>query len=178
MITSGNKMLNSMSFIVRIIILSLFPFLAFAEDEAFMAEVTVSGTVIKGIDCTINNNQPIYIDFGLVGVKKVESGIYKKEIPLVIGCDFVKPGGNYTVLFSVSGDKADFDKDNATIISRENENLGIKIYFGGVPLPLNEDINFYGNSASALEAVLVKKEGSELVQGDFSATATLKAYYQ
>ncbi|HGL4480008.1 TPA: fimbrial protein [Klebsiella oxytoca] len=79
---------------------------------------------------------------------------------------------------SVRGNPAGFDADNATVVTAEQANLGVKIFQNGQPFKLGEAININSVTLPTIEALLVQRDGVELVEGLFNATATLRAEYQ
>jgi hypothetical protein len=52
------------------------------------------------------------------------------------------------------------------------------MYQNGQPFKLDEAINVNSTTLPSIEAVLVQRDGVELTEGAFSATATLRAEYQ
>ncbi|WP_058914028.1 fimbrial protein [Entomohabitans teleogrylli] len=155
----------------------LFAPLLLAANNGSVTQVTISGVIIDTPACTINNQQTIHVSFGRVGVNKVESGDFRQPIPYNVSCDQGDTTG-MTLKLILTGSAADFDADNATIVSTERSDLGIKIYQDGEPFKLNEPVGISADNIPQLEAVLVQRSGVTLNEGDFSATATLKAEYQ
>ncbi|QGN39752.1 fimbrial protein [Klebsiella oxytoca] len=149
----------------------------FAANNGDITVVNVSGVILDTPACSINNDRTIKVSFGYVAVNKVDSGEFRQPIPYDISCEQGDVSG-VALKLSLTGISADFDSDDATLVSAEQSDLGIKIYQNGVPFKINEPLDISINSIPSLEAVLVQRAGANLEKGDFSATATLKAVYQ
>lgn len=134
------------------------------------------GTLVTPPSCSISEDGPVYVSFGDVRIKKVEEGNYRKTVPLSLKCE--ENTLSWQLRLSVRGNAAGFDADNATVVTPEQANLGVKIYQNGQPFKLDEAINVNSTTLPNIEAVLVQRNGVELTEGAFSATATLRAEYQ
>ncbi|WP_158784164.1 fimbrial protein [Pantoea sp. BAV 3049] len=131
------------------------------------------GTLVSYPDCTINNNQPIEINFGNVGVNKVDGVNYTKDIDYNITCD--GDADDAGLYISLLGTAVQFD---LAAVESSVADLGIEIKNNDKPFTLGTQIKVDKNALPKLTAVPVKKDGAELSVGDFSATATLQAFYQ
>ena len=134
------------------------------------------GTLVEPPACTISEGGPVYINFGDVRIKKVVDGNYRKSVPLTLKCEDSSLA--WQLKLSVRGNPAGFDVDNATVVTSEQANLGIKIYQNGQPFKLGEAINVNSLTLPDIEALLVQRDGVDLTEGPFTATATLRAEYQ
>ncbi|WP_071608897.1 fimbrial protein [Entomohabitans teleogrylli] len=134
------------------------------------------GTLVEAPACTISEGGPVYVEFGDVSIKKVVDGNYRRTVPLTLKCEDTSL--TWQLRLSVRGNAAGFDTDNATVVTPEQASLGVKIYQNGQPFKLGEAINVNSATLPGIEAVLVQRDGVDLVEGDFSATATLRAEYQ
>lgn len=140
--------------------------------------INVSGVIIDPPECDVNAGEKVEIDFGdTVGIKKINTGIYRQPISFDLDCEKNKPSLGFSLYLSIEGVGADFDPDSATIVTREYSNLGVKIYNDGKPLPLNTPVIISAEKLPNLEAVLVVNPDAELKEGDFSAGATIKIAY-
>lgn len=108
--------------------------------------------------------------------KKLPEGRYRETVPLTLKCE--ESSLAWQLRLSVRGNPAGFDADNATVVTPEQANLGVKMYQNGQPFKLDEAINVNSTTLPSIEAVLVQRDGVELTEGAFSATATLRAEYQ
>lgn len=154
----------------------LIPAMSFA-DGFEPATISITGTLVDGPYCEINDGHTIEVPFGRVSLGQVEAGNARREIPYDITCEDGDATG-YTLTLSITGNPADFDSDNATVLSSTHPDLGVKVYANGAPFRLNNYINISIDEIPRLEAVLLQRVGSTLDEGDFSATATLRVIYQ
>lgn len=133
------------------------------------------GTLVTPPACSISEGGPVYVDFGDVRIKKVVDGNYRRTVPLSLKCEDTNLA--WQLQLSVRGNAAGFDADNATVVTPQQANLGVKLYQNGQPFKLGEAINVNSVTLPDIEAVLVQRDGVELVEGGFSATATFRAEY-
>lgn len=134
------------------------------------------GTLVAPPACSISEGGPVYVDFGDVRIKKVVDGNYRRTVPLSLKCEDTNNLA-WQLQLSVRGNAAGFDADNATVVTPQQANLGVKLYQNGQPFKLGEAINVNSATLPDIEAVLVQRDGVELVEGGFSATATFRAEY-
>ncbi len=134
------------------------------------------GTLVTPPSCSISEDGPVYINFNDVRIKKVAEGRYRETVPLTLKCE--ESSLAWQLRLSVRGNPAGFDADNATVVTAEQANLGVKIFQNGQPFKLGEAININSVTLPTIEALLVQRDGVELVEGLFNATATLRAEYQ
>lgn len=147
---------------------------AFASEENNLALI---GTLVTPPPCTLNGGDTVYVEFGdKVSIRKVASGAYRQPVPLDIVCEESNQAWQMTL--SYSGTPALFDGDNATVVSPQQADLGIKLYVNNQPFRLNTKINLNGNALPELDAVLVQRADSTLSEGGFSAKATLQVAYE
>jgi type 1 fimbria pilin len=135
--------------------------------------VTIKGTVFAAIPCVINNNKPIGAPFGDVQTAGIDG--YYKTITLTYSLDCSRSASNELRML-VRGDDAGFD---ATVLGVPgHENLGIALKKDGNWLAINTWTDFDTNKQPLLQAVLVKRENSQIKAGAFSASATLVVDYR
>ncbi|HFF8525012.1 TPA: fimbrial protein [Providencia rettgeri] len=138
---------------------------------------SIMGSVISKPQCEISDNKTIEINFGdSIGINKISSGEYEQKIPYKIKCDGESDELQLTI--KISGNAVNFDPDNATIRTNEQENLGVKIYHDGKPFELDKSIPINSSNLPELYAVLIKNDDGELIEGEFNAYATIEAEYQ
>ncbi|CAI1998190.1 putative minor fimbrial subunit StfF [Serratia fonticola] len=132
--------------------------------------VTVKATVLNPPTCVINGNQPIEVNFGdEVMTNKVDGKNYMQLVKYSLECT----GGNTDALrLQIQGEPTGFNP--AALDTTQQSNLGIELWANTTRFPVNSWLNFTYPSAPVLQAVPVKKTGTTLAAGKFSAVATLK----
>lgn len=139
--------------------------------------VNISGLIVNKPSCIINDTETIEVFFGSgIGVNSVDGVSNRKSIPYSITCDDNTDA--LQLVLKITGTAVDFDNDNATISTTEKSNLGVKLYQNNEPFALNTNLNINADNIPVLEAVLVKRNGEILTEGEFNAVATIRAEYQ
>jgi hypothetical protein len=162
---------------VTAFIISL-PEIAMADNSS---QIDLYGTLIEPPPCTINNGQDIDVPFGEnVGISRVDGVNYKKNVDYQITCDDSSGDNTVTLGLIVNGQPTTFDSAavQAQIEGSTSTDLGIKLILGGNDFSLNKRVNINKDTPPLLEAVPVKKPGTTLPEGQFTATATLMANYE
>ncbi|WP_260514130.1 fimbrial protein [Serratia fonticola] len=146
------------------------PLLLSSPSAIAFTMVTVKATVLDPPSCVINGNQPIEVNFGdEVMTNKVDGKNYMQPVEYSLQCT----GGNTDALrLQIQGEPTAFNP--AALVSIQQSNLGIELWANSARFPVNSWINFTYPSAPVLQAVPVKKTGTTLAAGKFSAVATLK----
>ncbi|MGL5998998.1 MAG: fimbrial protein [Pseudomonas proteolytica] len=134
--------------------------------------VTINGVVYAAIPCVINKNAPISGPFGDVQTAGID-GTYK-TITLEYALDCSRSATN-ELRMQVRGDPA---FDPSLLMVREHDNLGIAIKKDGARLAVNTWADFDTRNQPVLQAVLIKRENSEIKAGTFNASATLVVDYR
>lgn len=157
-----------------------------------LAIVTINSGVITVPDkCTVNDGAPIKIDFKEIpGSSSMLNGkSYQQPVPIKVKCtggSFAEEGNlriKMGIQATVPG-PASFNPDYiGTTGSVDRSNLGIALSTSsGTPVIPNKfyDINEFSNNQGSwdLVAAPVAKPGSEILEGDFSATASIVAEFQ
>lgn len=149
-----------------------------AEDGDGEVDINFHGTLRVPPLCTItdrNDGSQIDVNFGeQVGISKVDGVNYRQQLGYKIKCDKAV-GGTWALKLSLDGTPAGF---NSELLATERTDLGIRIYQGDktfVPGSSLEKIDPL--TPPELWAVLVKRPGAALAEGDFDAWATLRAEY-
>ncbi len=138
--------------------------------QSALADVSVSikGTVLMPPPCVINAAGTLNVPFGSELLTTRINGVnYEKAVPYTLTCG-QQPTNSMTL--KLTGTGAGFDSG---ALGTNKSDLGIRLKVGGVPWPLNTTVNFTHPTLPVVTAVLVKKTGSTLTGGTFSASATL-----
>ncbi|SFN55244.1 Pilin (type 1 fimbria component protein) [Izhakiella capsodis] len=144
-----------------------------AATETDSLNVAVKAT-IDIPPCIINGGAASDVDFGKELVTtRVNGSNYTTPIDYVLYC--VGDTGS-ALRIQISGTGASFDPTVLQIPGQPN--MAIEILNGTTKLPLNSWLNFTNGSPPVLQAVPVKKAGSQLTTGPFEASATLSVAYQ
>ena len=134
--------------------------------------MTLHGTLIAPPPCTINDGNTIDVDFGKVGIKKIDGVNYRKALNYRISCE--KGSTAWVLKLTLTGNATAFDKE--ALMS--NRGVGIRMYQNNKPFTPNSTIDINLNSPPALAVVPVKDAAKDPEKGDFMARATLRADYQ
>lgn len=139
--------------------------------QASTSTITVKVT-ITAPPCEINNNKLIEVDFGNdVLTTRVDGNYKKRPVDYSVQC---KGGSSNSVRMRIDGDAATF---NGEVLATKKTDFGIEILNNGKRMPINRWLNFTYPNWPQLEAVPVKRPGSTLAGGPFSAGATMKVEY-
>lgn len=148
-----------------------------AADEP--SNLEFKGTLVEPPPCTLGSEGVIKVDFGpRVGIKKVDSGIYRQSVDIHLECD--ENTQPWQLLLSWRGTPAGFDPLKATVATEQSA-LGVRLELNGQPFPLEQKVEIARDTPPKLEVVLVhdtQSGESVLDTGEFSARATLRAEYQ
>ncbi|RMP59022.1 hypothetical protein ALQ18_00114 [Pseudomonas marginalis pv. marginalis] len=137
------------------------------------ANLTFSGTLNEPPPCTIDAGNTIEVDFGDVGVKRVDGEKYRQGVGYIITCgpDTLP----WELKLSVNGTATTFD---GSAVQTSVPALGIRLFQNNVPFLLNTPLDITLSSPPTLEAVPVKQPGAILAPASFTAVATLLAEYE
>lgn len=137
------------------------------------ANLTFSGTLNEPPPCTINAGNTIEVDFGDVGVKRVDGVRYRRALGYIISCGSATLP--WVLKLSVNGTPTTFD---GSAVQTSATGLGIRIFQNNLPFRLNTPLDITVSSPPMLEVVPVKQPGATLAPARFTAVATLLAEYQ
>lgn len=154
-----------------LLLLFILNFGACADQTGDTLNVKIHGT-LKRIPCVINNDKTIAIEFGNVGVNKVDGVNYKQPIDYTLECE--DRDETASLHMTLRGVQASY---NTGAVNTNIPGLGIEILQNGSPVTINKSFVIDFNSPPRLEAVPVSS-GATLSEGAFSATATLLAEYE
>ena len=147
-----------------VLLLLFVNFFSSAEQTGDTLSVVIHGT-LKRKPCHINNDGVIAVEFGNVGINKVDGERYKQTIPYTLECD--DPDETVNLNMTLKGTQTAYDSG---AIETSVSGLGIEIL-------QNEPFVIDYSRPPVLEAVPVSS-GAPLIEGAFSATATLLAEYE
>ncbi|WP_239954794.1 fimbrial protein [Pantoea sp. Z09] len=150
------------------VLFSLIGFHATADENMLF-----HGTLVDFPSCTINDNQPINVEFGNVGINKIDGVNYEKDIDYKIVCDGTDT--QHQLYLSVTGQAASF---NAGYLNTSVDGLAIEIKQNSEAYKLADQMPVTLDAPPKLSAVPVKSSDAALATGEFSASATLQAFYQ
>ncbi|ENM1950459.1 fimbrial protein [Citrobacter braakii] len=150
-----------------------FSVLAISEQKGDSVDVKFTGLLQAMTPCSIDNDRTIEIIFGNVGINKVESGQYNREIDYDLDCGNV--GDSNTILMTLNATPIPSD---GSIVDSGRKGLWIQFYKDGVPLILNEEFRLANvTQKPKLSVSLIPNPGEVLEEGEFSVAVTLIAEY-
>lgn len=136
--------------------------------------VTISGTVMAGIPCVINNERPITAPFGDVQIADIDGRYKTITIGYTLDCSRAVTN---EVRMQVRGNPTWFLPGLLAVPG--NSELGIALKKDGAALALNTWADFDASKKPVLQAVLTKRaQNSDIVSGAFSASATMVVEYR
>lgn len=133
------------------------------------SDVKFHGSLVV-IQCQVNEDKAVNVQFGSVGVNKVNGVNFTMPIPFAVTCNNLGGEANPGLTLRVNGTQSDF---NEAAVVTDVDGLAIKIMKDGEDLKLNTDTEITFSPQTVLTAAPVKKDGVDLVAGTFHATATL-----
>lgn len=137
-------------------------------------DMTFHGTLIEPSGCTINNDEPIEVEFGNdLSIPNVDGVNYKQNINYNLEC--VDASSAVALKVLIVGTGASFD---SSVLQTTQENLGVKILSNDQPYGINTWLNFSSDSQPILTAVPIKSIDGSLSAGEFTAGATMTVDYQ
>ncbi|HID9396044.1 TPA: fimbrial protein [Serratia marcescens] len=137
------------------------------------ANIYLKVTVLSAPSCTINNNQPIVIDFGKeVMLTRLDGNYYRQPVTYSLVCN--KPT-SLAMRMLIQGAATKFD---SAVLQTSMSDLGVVFFANGIKWPINSMSGFTYPNLPKLEAALIKADGATLQAGEFTAAATLDVFYQ
>lgn len=140
--------------------------------QAAESQVTIQGVIQAAIPCVINKDAPISAPFNDIQIAGI-NGHYK-TISIDYALDCSRSATN-ELRIQVRGNPA-FDQTMLQI--PDYDNIGIALKKDGERWALNTWSNFDTRKQPVLQAVLVKRDASEIKAGAFTASATLVVDYR
>jgi len=144
-----------------------------AEQKGDSISFKFTGRLHELSYCSVNNDQPINVPFGNVGINKVTSGLYVQNINYTLSCEGVPAGATVEMMIQSSATAA----WDVQAITTGVDGLGIKILNDGSPIDINKSISVSPENPPKLQALLVKDPDLTLTAQSFNSTATLLASY-
>jgi len=144
-------------------------FLPGLANSASTSIVNITGIVQAMANCTVNNGNPVNIEFGNVATDQVNGANYSKPINFTLYCTGLP---SPALKVRLTGTGAAFD---STSLSTSVSNLGIAFTDrSGNRMALNTTWqNFNYAAQPVVNAVPVMRAGATLPTGGFTASATL-----
>lgn len=137
-------------------------------------KVNFQGALVEALPCTIDNDQPIDVDFGdSVIIRNLDGVRYSQPIPYQVECS-----DTGSARLRIVGTPASF---GVFLLQTSLPGLGIRITLDGNPYPIGTNGFLTGidvQSLPQLIAVPVVNPAQPPVPGAFTARATLLADYQ
>ena len=148
---------------------ALFLFISGDIQANTVSTVNITGVVQQIANCSVNNGAPVYVDFGNVYIDQVNGVNYAQPVTFTLNCSGLPTP---SLRLQLTGTGAYFD---ATLLSTSVNDLGVAFKnSSGNPIALNTTWNnFTYPSLPVVNAVPVKRSGSTLPTGAFTAAATL-----
>lgn len=132
------------------------------------------GILLEPPACTIEDDNVIDVFFGNnVGIHRIDGINYTQDVNYKMVCSQNTKG--WVLKLTVVGPQSTFD---TSALQTNVSNLAIRLTQDGKPFEINKSITITPTTPPAIQAVPIKRPGSDLPEGAFSVTATLLAEYQ
>jgi len=158
-----------LKFIMVFVLVMTGKFFCYAAQTGDTKKIVFEIYMVQTTPCAINDDQPITVSFGNVGISKIDTGRYVQDLHYSLNC-----GG------ATSKDKVSmFIKANPTTwdtqaIATDVTGLGAQVLKDGSPLELNTYIAIPDPaSPPALQVRLVKDPAATLTDQPFTATGAI-----
>ncbi|BEO55763.1 exotoxin [Serratia marcescens] len=135
-------------------------------------KVNITATVVAPPPCVINDGRTIDIDFGKVGIKRIDGNRYMQRIDYSIKCKFLD--NSRQLKMKIMGSAAAFDN---SVLTSSVTGLGIKLLANGKAFAINTPLDIDYANPPTLDAVPVKNSAVTLAEGDFTSGATMLVDY-
>lgn len=137
-------------------------------------DFTFTGRLQAMTPCSINNDAPVSVKFDNVGINKVESGQYLRQMDYTLDCGSATSSNTILMSFTTTTPVA----TEPAAISSDIPGLWVKIFKDGSPLELGKEFQISDTHAPPkIEVQLIKDPTTDLIEGGFKATGTLVAEY-
>ncbi|WP_300635139.1 fimbrial protein [Pseudomonas sp.] len=146
-----------------------------AVSQGLQAEtsLTIRAVIVAPPPCVINGGGTLDVPFGNdLQTSRVDGVNYRRDVPYTVTCS--SPFSNALTL-ELKGTAAAFDHQ---VLATRKPDLGVRLFVNGADWPLNRTVNFTYPNFPVVQAVPVKRAGSQLTGGAFDASATLVVDYQ
>ena len=146
-----------------------------SANAASEVTVTISGTVLATPPCVINSDRMITAAFGDVQTRLIDGSYKTITIPYDLDCS---GAATNQVRMQVRSFQLPWWLPGSMLVEGNNE-LAITFIKDGSAFAINTWANFDTNKKPVLQAVLSKMSpDSEIIEGTFSASATLMVEYR
>ncbi|RTP97279.1 hypothetical protein EKN38_22325 [Enterobacter sp. WCHEn045836] len=142
-------------------------------------EMSFRGMLLDTVPCVLNNGEALAVDFGEVGINKIDGVRYMQALSFLVHCP-----GRFDIPFRLLylGDASGSD---SAVLKTSVDGLGIKLKnecgssycdvdVGGF---VAVDMKGQENSLQKFQTVPVKQQGATLEAGPFSASASFRLEY-
>lgn len=156
------------------LLLSLYAGQTLAVAEGDTTTVTITGKLVDALECTVNGNNTVLVDFGdNIVARAIDGSNYHEDINVTLSCSsYVKNDMTLTIL---AAKDAGF---GSGLVGTDKTGLGIQLYSGGTAMKAGDPISFVYPVIPKLSATLVAEDNTTLTSGTFKGTGTLVINYQ
>lgn len=151
-------------------VMSILPLVSYGSN---IGQVTVKVTIVSQ-PCTINNDQPIEVDFGEVMTTRVDGQNYRMPVNYTLNCPSLQKNA---LRMQISGNAIDVGA-TTNVLETNIPDFGIVLARGSTPFNINSSLDFIFPALPELYAAPIKKAGVTLPTGAFTASSTMKVTYQ
>lgn len=144
-----------------------------AEQTGDSQSFNFSGRLKAATRCSVNNDNPVEVHFGNVGITKIDRGVYVQDIPYSLDCGGTS--GVSSVMLTILATPESWDE---RAMRSSVDGLGAYILKGGQPVALNTLIKIDDPvHPPQLQAKLIKAADAELTAQSFTVTGTMVVEY-
>lgn len=136
-------------------------------------KINITATIIAPPPCKVNAGRDIEVDFGQIGINKIDGVNFKKKIDYNVTCEIVHDSRQLKL--KVTGTAANFD---TKLLNTTVTGLGIRLESSpSQQIEVNKAIDVTLNKLPELYAIPIKNASAVLSEGDFTSSATLQVDY-
>jgi type 1 fimbria pilin len=164
-----------------------------AETVVASATLTLTGTVYMTPKCTINNNNPIVVDFGTLKIPELDTVIgpsssrnrVAKNVPVSCGESATPPLTGYALKMKITPKETAYD---SALLGTSNPNLGIYVMAGapgseatimpGTATTMVTDDDVPGNGIGSFIFTPIANSAAKPTAGTFTGSATMTLDYE
>lgn len=156
-------------------------FLIHIGNTSASGEMSLRGTLLDSVPCDINNGEALSVDFGEVGVNKIDGVRYQQVLSFPVNCQGKYSGPPFRFIYS--GQVSDFDP---AALKTTADGLGVKLKsqcnghdYCELEIGGYQGVNMMGMETQLLNflVVPVKNKGAVLEPGEFNANASFRLDY-
>lgn len=122
------------------------------------------------VECSINSNNKETVEFGNVGVHRIDGKRYEQPVPFTLSCKNYAGGDIPALTLMLEATATSF---NDAAVKTDATGLGIELRIDGVAQPLNKAVSLDYKSVPVITAVPVADPQTTLSAKPFSATVKL-----